>query len=253
VKNMVPEFFRRLSPKHQLRVAWARVACLALGLAGATHAQLTGERLVRVTQISQITDAVMISNVAVGGRTIECGLWIKPPLVIQPFIPFEAGGDWLQQMTISLINRTNKTVVFGRVIFHFMDAGDCSSARPCPEALLEVGQIPAIDAYDGRTGQPMRRVHPERPALDWGPEQTIVVHVSDYMPEIEASLANFLPVSAVTKVNVYRGDFYFADGMQWNLGRYSAPDLDHPGKFKPLAADYFPGKRGRNWPPGYNQ
>jgi hypothetical protein len=156
-------------------------------------------------------------------------------------------------MTISLINRTNKSIVFGAVIFHFLDVGDCSSTQPCPGPGLEFGQIPPIDAYDGRTGQPMKRGHPERPPLDWGLEQTIVVHVSDYMPEIEASLANFLAVSSVTKVNVYLGDFYFADGMQWNLGRYSVPDPNHPGKFSPLAADYFPGKRGRNWPPGYNQ
>ena len=251
---MIYEVLRRLPPKHQLRAAWVpRIVCLALGFVGATHAQQTSERLVQVQQVTQITDAVMISNVAVAGRTIECGLFIKPPVVIQPFTPFEAGGDWLQQMTIALINRTGKTIVFGALIFHFLDVGDCSSAQPCPEALLEFGQIPAIDAYDGRTGRPMKRGHPERPPLDWGPEQTIVVHVSDYMPEIEASLAHFLPVSAVTKMNVYLGDFYFPDGMQWNLGRYSVPDPDHRSKFKPLPADYFPGKRGRNWPPGYNQ
>jgi hypothetical protein len=251
---MVYEAFRRLPPKRHLRVAWvSRAACLALGLVGATHAQQTRERLVKVKQVAQITDAVMISNVAVGGRTIECGLFIKPPVVIQPFTPFEAGGDWLQQMTISLINRTSKTIVFGTVLFNFLDVGDCSRAQPCPQAGLEFGQVPTVDAYDGRTGRPMQRGHPERPPLDWGPEQTIVVRVSDYMPEIEASLENYLLVSAVTKVNVHLADFYFADGMQWNLERYSVPDLDHPGKFKPLPADYFPGKRGRNWPPGYNQ
>jgi len=251
---MVYEAFRRLPPKRKHRVAWVpRIVCLALGLVGATHAQQTSERLVRVQQATQITDAVMISNVAVAGKTIECGLFIKPPAVVQPFTPFEAGGDWLRQMTISLINRTNKTIVFGAVTFHFLDVGECSVAQPCAGAGLEFGQRPAIDAYDGRTGQPLRLNHPERAPLDWGPEQTIVVHVSDYMPEIEASLANYVPASAVTKVNVYRGNFYFADGMAWGLGRYSVPDPDHPGKFKPLAADYFPGKRGRNWPPGYSQ
>ena len=244
----------RLGNPKWLRVAWVpRVACLALGFVGAIHAQQTSERLVKVKQATQITDGVMISNVAVAGRTIECGLFIKPPLVIQPFTPFEAGGDWLQQMTISLINRTNKTIVFGSLTLHFLDAGDCSSAAPCPGVHPKFGQIPAIDAYDGRTGLPLRLNRPVRPPLNWGPEQTIVVHVSDHMPEIEASLENYMPVSTVTKVNVYFADFYFADGMQWNLGRYSIPDLEHPGKFKPLPADYFPGRRGRNWPPGYNQ
>ena len=73
------------------------------------------------------------------------------------------------------------------------------------------------------------------------------------MNEIERNLADFMPVTAVTKVNVYRGPFYFDDGMQRDLGRYAVPDPKHHGKFKELPADYFPGKRGRNWPPGYNQ
>ena len=56
---MVYEAFRRLPPKRKHRVAWVpRIVCLALGLVGATHAQQTSERLVRVQQATQITDAV---------------------------------------------------------------------------------------------------------------------------------------------------------------------------------------------------
>jgi len=250
---MATKAIMRLPEEHQFRVAWLISTCLALGYAGAVDAQQTRERLVKVNDVSQITDAVMISNVAVAGKTIECGLFVKPPAVIQPFAPFEAGDNWLQEMTISLINRTNKIIVFGSLSFHFLDVGDCSDAHPCAGTHLDFGQIPTIDAYSGRTGQPLRLEHAQRPPLDWGPEQTIVVHLSDYMPEIETSLANFLPVSDVTKVNIYRGPFYFADGTRWDLGRYSVPDPDRPGKFNALPRNYFPGLRGRNWPPGYNQ
>ena len=225
--------------------------CIVFGLVGTLHAQQTGEKLIRVNDIEQITDAVLMSKVAVAGKTVECGLFIKPT-VVQPVAPFQAGSDWLQQMTISLINRTNKTIAFGDILVHFLDTGDCRSA-PCVGASLTLGQMPAIDAYKGRTGRPLRPEHPERPPLDWKPEQTIVVHVSDYMDEIERNLADFMPVTAVTKVNVYRGPFYFDDGMQWNLGRYAVPDPEHHGKFKELPADYFPGRRGNNWPPGYEQ
>ncbi len=83
-------------------------ACLVLGIAGAVLGEQAGQKLVRCDDPAQITDAVMISNVSVAGKTVECGLFIKPPLVIQPVAPFPAGSDWLQQMTISLINRTNK-------------------------------------------------------------------------------------------------------------------------------------------------
>lgn len=227
-------------------------SCAMSALVGALHAQQSGERFVKVVQAEEITDAVMISNISVAGNTVECGLFIRPPVVRQPVTPFQAGGDWLQQMTISLINRTIKPIVFGGIIFHFLDTGDCRSV-PCVGASLLLGQRPAVDAYDGRTGQPFKPDRPERPPLDWKPGETIVVHVGDYTGEIAESLANYAPVTPVTRVNVYRGSFYFDDGMRWEGGRYSVPDPDHLGKFKYLPADYFPGKRGRNWPPGYNQ
>ena len=229
-------------------------ACLMFGIFGTLYAQQTSEKLVRAQDdIEQITDAVLISDVAVAGKTVECGLFVKPPTVDQPVTPFPAGSDWLQQMTISLVNRTNKTIAYGVLIFHFLDVGDCSPAQPCVEAELHFGQRPAIDAYDGRTCRPLKPEHPERPPLDWRPQKTIVVHVSDYMPEIEESLANFMTVTSVSKVNLSRGPFYFDDGMKWSLGRYSVPVAEHPGKFKELPSDYFPGIRGTNWPPGYSQ
>ncbi|HTU48174.1 MAG TPA: hypothetical protein VMF91_24145 [Bryobacteraceae bacterium] len=229
-------------------------ASLIFGLLGALHAQQTSERLVKVIQATQITDAVLISNVSVAGKNIECGLFIKPPVVIQPVTPFQAGPDWLSQMTISLVNRTNKIIAFGDIHMHFLDTGDCRSA-PCVGAELTVGQMPAIDAFEGRTGKPLKPEHPERPPLDWKPETTIVVHVSDYMDEIEHNLSDFMAPAGITKVNVYTGAFFFADGMRWEGGsdRYSLPDPEHPGKFKDLPADYFPGRRGNNWPPGYSQ
>jgi hypothetical protein len=226
--------------------------CAMFGLVGALLAQQTSEKLVRVNQAAQITDAVMISNVAVGGKTVECGLFVKPPAVVQPVTPFQAGSDWLQQMTISLINRTAKTIVFGAISVSFLDTGDCKSL-PCAGASINFGQRPAVDAYDGRTGQPLKPEHPERPPLDWKSEQTLVVHVSDYMAEIEPSLANILPVTAITKVNVNRGAFYFENGMQWASGRFSIPDPEHAGKFQVLPSHYFPGQRDHNWPPGYHQ
>jgi hypothetical protein len=227
--------------------------CLILGLLEVVHAQGNGEKLANAqNDTEQINDAVLISNIAVAGKPVDCGLFIKPPVVIQPVTPFQAAPDWLQQMVIFLVNRTNKTIVFGDIHLHFLDTGDCRSI-PCVGASLKFGQIPVSDAFEGRTGRPIPPEHPEKPPINWAPGQTIAVHVSDYMDEIEHKLANFMAVTDVTKVNIYRGTFFFDDGMRWTLGRYSVPDPDHPGKFKELPADYFPGRRGNNWPPGYSQ
>jgi hypothetical protein len=118
---------------------------------------------------------------------------------------------------------------------------------------MHIGQYPAIDAYSGLTGKPLRIDHPERPELDWKHGDRIVVHVEDYMNEIEDQLSNYMVVTAVRNVTVHLDGVFFKDGMQWNISGYSTPDPHHPGKFKYLPGDFFPGSRGRNWPPGYNQ
>ena len=229
------------------------VICTLLALLGALYAHQAGEKLVDAhNDIEQINDATLISNVSVNGKTVECGLFIKPPLVIQPVTPFRANSNWLQQMTISLVNRTDKTIVFGSLLFRFLDTGDCHDL-PCVAKTLSCGKMPAVDAYDGRTGQPLRFDHPNQTSLDWKAGQTIVIHVSDYMDKIEERLSDSIPVTAVTKLFISRSSFYFEDGMRWNLGSYSVPDPEHRGKLKELPADYFPGIRGSNWPPGYSQ
>ncbi len=209
-----------------------------------------GEKLLRMMEADRVPDAVMTTNVSVAGKTIECGLWIKWPAVMQPLAPFPAGDDWLRQTTVTLFNRTNKTIVYGSLIMDFLDTGDCRTV-PCAGAMIEFGKMPAIDAYNGRTGKPLKPNYPDMPPLDWKPLQPLVVRIGDHMDAIERSaLTTLMPVTEVTQVNLSRSDFYFSDGMRWN-GTFSVPDPEHPGKFKQLPYGYFPGARGRNLPPLY--
>lgn len=237
---------------HHLRAHGFCVTCIVFGLLAAAHAQQTGERLVRANDPAQITDAVMITDISVGGNGVQCGLFVKPPAIVQPVAPFHAPDDWLKTMTISLFNRTNKNIVAGQIALDFLDTGDCR-ALPCAVENIHLGHMPTVDAYNGRTGQPLTPEHPEKAPLDWRPDQTMTVRVGDYMDEIEKSLENHLPATAVTKVAVHIGAFFFEDGMRAFGPFYSVPDRDHPGKVKYLPHDYFPGRRDRNWPPGYDR
>jgi hypothetical protein len=76
-------------------------------------------------------------------------------------------------MSISLVNRTNKTIVFGGIIFHFWTPETARLCLVSEQSSTSVKGLPS-DAYDGRTGQPLN-------------------------PEY--------PVTAVTKINLYRGSF----------------------------------------------
>ncbi len=245
---MSPKFLKFLSFK----------LCLArrpiyLAFAISVFAQQTLQVTVSAKDdIEQINDAVLISNIAVTDKTVECGLFIKPPAVVQPVAPFPAGSDWLQQMTISLVNRTDKMIDYGSLILHFMDTGDCQST-PCAGANLVFGKRPSVDAFDYRTGRPLPPDKVQRSPVYWKPETTLVIHVSDYLQQIERQVERFTPVTTITNVKIYRGIFFFGDGMYWQFGKYGVPDAEHPGKFKLLPANYFPGRRAHNWPPGYNQ
>ncbi len=242
-----------VSPRKRIFRSYLYSACILISALVAAHGQVAqGDKLVRVTDPSMIGDPVMITDISVAGKSVQCGLFVRPNAGLQPITPFQAGSDWIQQMTISLFNRTNKVIAFGGLNMRFLDTGDCH-ALPCASVAIRFGQRPAIDAYDERTGKSVRPERPGSAPLDWRPGQTFVVHVSDYMGDIEKStLSNTMPVTAVTKVAIFRGTFYFDDGMRWTLGRFSVPDPEHPGKFNNLPAEYFPGARAHNLPPGYS-
>ncbi|MGH9581382.1 MAG: hypothetical protein ACRD4O_00405, partial [Bryobacteraceae bacterium] len=122
---MISNFLRRRSNRFY-------PGCILFGLAlGVVWAfQASGDKVVYCNAPAQITDPVMITNVTVEGESVDCGLFVKPPAVVQSLTPFPAGSDWLQTMTISMINRTNKIIVFGQITLVFLDTGDCR-AIPC--------------------------------------------------------------------------------------------------------------------------
>lgn len=59
------------------------LACILFSfLATADAHQPHNEKLIKADDPVQITDAVMITNLAVAGKTVDCGLLIKPPAVV---------------------------------------------------------------------------------------------------------------------------------------------------------------------------
>ncbi len=193
-------------------------------------------------------DAVAITKVTLGSAEVQCGL-VLSPAEIQPVTPIQAGDDWLQNVTIYLLNRTNKTIVEGQIVLVFPETGDGSPGNPLRVYNVTLGRLPASAAYSGRTGQAIVEPPSVQP-ISFAPSQTLQVHLSDYIDNIKASIDN-LAFSAVTKCVIRRGAFFFGDGMRWFAGSYYVPDPQHPGKFTGLDGRYFPGTP--TWPPGYHE
>ncbi|MGB9458025.1 MAG: hypothetical protein WCB12_18390 [Bryobacteraceae bacterium] len=192
-------------------------------------------------------DPVMITRVAFRDSDLQCGL-IASRTEVEPVTPFEAGDDWLQNLTLYLLNRTNKTIAFSNIVLAFPETGDGRSPQhPQRVYNLNLGRLPDFVAFSGRTGEPLRQ-DPSRQSMSFAPGQTLPIHLGDYIDHIKASLDD-IPFT-VTKCIIRRSSVVFDDGMRWD-GNYSLPDPDHPGKWKRVEGDYFPGIP--TWPPNYHQ
>ena len=198
------------------------------------------------------SDPVSYIEVTTEGLEIQPGI-SAAVFVNRPAVPFQADEDWLKNMLILLLNRTDKEIVCADIDFMFPDAGDGSPSRPVVEYHLTLGQRPEVDAFNSRG----RKIppNPAKQPLSFSPGQTLTIHVGDYIEEIGSVVEQKLPLSQISKLAVRRRRFYFSDGMIWDdLRSYGIPDPNHPGQFAfKQRGSYFPGHPSENWPPPTQQ
>jgi len=187
-------------------------------------------------------DAVTIAKVTVAGQQIQPG--ISGVRQEESGTPFQADEDWLKNMSISLLNRTDKVIVCAQVQFAFPDTGDGSPAQPITTYTITVGQRPESSLHyaDGSRIPP----NASKKALLLAPGQTLVIPVTDSIDAIQSRIEETTLFSKVTRVNIRRYMLYFVDGMRWDSSGYQVPDSDHPGHYTRLAPTYFPGHLVQN-------
>jgi hypothetical protein len=191
-------------------------------------------------------DAVMITKITVGDMNVQCGLLVGPREV-QPVTPFQAGDDWLQNMMVYIFNRTARTLVSGGIVLGFPELGD-GRTQPQPVSVIHLGQTPAAVAFDYKTGKPLSQQG--RKPMTFAPGQTLAIHIGDYMGGIRQAVEGRTSLSTIGKVFIYKGMYYFEDGMKWGGGCFSLPVPERPGVFRCIPDDdYFPGDMHNNWPP----
>jgi hypothetical protein len=190
-------------------------------------------------------DAVRITRVTLGGADVQCGL-ILSPTEVQPVTPVAASDDWLQNITIELLNRTDKNIVHGEITLDFPEKGAGTRDSPRTVYVTGFGRYPAgVVTINGITRQPMvPRNDPDTKPVLLAPGQTMVFSVREYIEEIK----RVVDPKAISKVIIRRSSVLFDDAMRWDSGGgYSNPDPEHPGKWRYLDPSYFPGTP--DWPP----
>jgi hypothetical protein len=205
-----------------------------------------GERMVEQVDPQTRGDALIITKVTVADTNVRCGL-LTASHALQPVAPFQAGSDWIQNMSIFLFNRTNKTIVAGHLTLGFPETGD-GKTQPQHVYSLQLGRLPEVDAFNGRTGLPIPQ-DPNLKPIEWAPGQALAVHLGAYIDEIKDQIGDDMPLATVTRLRIHIGPFFFSDGTRWYLDKFATPDPERPGKFRNLPDDYFPGDPLINWPP----
>jgi hypothetical protein len=188
-------------------------------------------------------EPILIKSVIVGGQAVEAGL-IAADGSRQPVTPFQSGEDWLQNTTLVLLNRTDKTIAYIQVALMFPETGDGTPQHPIATYSLSLGRIPQTAAFSGRTGAALVQPAKMQP-LSLKPGQTASISLGNYFAEIQANIQS-VPFSSITKCNIRRAVVFCDDGLKWD-GAYSTPDPGRPGKWNRIQGRYFPGYPV--WPP----
>jgi len=217
-------------------------------VAAANTGDSLGTKFVNIFPQSRLS-AVSINKVMVGDQVIRPGLADAFDHETKRGTPFQADQNWIKNMSISLLNRTDKVIVRAEFQLFFPETGD-GKTQAVTAPFVTLGQFPEINTYQthGRKLKP----HPEIKPLVFAPGQTLVVSFADYADFIKRAIEGAetsMPFAQITKVNIIEQNFYFVDGMRWGPGGYQTPDPGHSGIYTVLNPRFFPGDSTRNWPP----
>jgi hypothetical protein len=212
---------------------------------GAAAAAQT-ERQVRF-HIANKFEPVVVTKITAGNVAVQAGRFIKPAGEAQdPITPFSADDDWIRNLTVYVLNRTNRTIVYASLNLGFPETtvGQTQAFFP-----LFLGRIPESIPFDSH-GAPIRRPEGSQP-IRFRPGQTMAIHLGDYIDQIRARVEPMMPFASLTAISVNFGRFFFADGMSWS-GRFRAMD-PQGSTWREMDPDYFPGDPDGRWPgrPGW--
>jgi hypothetical protein len=174
---------------------------------------------------------------------------IPNPNEIRLTTPSTTSGDWLQNITLYLLNRTDKNIVHGTITLVFPETGAGTPGSPVTVATIGFGQLPpGTVVINGHTRQPMvATARPDVKPVLLAPGQTMAVALQDFIEQIK----RVVDPNVISRVIIRRSAVFFDDGMRWAGNSYSTADREHPGKWINLDPSYFPGRP--DWPPRENK
>jgi hypothetical protein len=192
---------------------------------------------------------VVVTKITLDDVTVQPGRFIKPVGEVQdPVTPFIADDDWVQRLTIYLLNRTNRTIVQANFNFSFPETTDWAKHYR-PVFKLSLGRIPPSVAFE--KGRAIFQ-KPELQPIQFWPGQTMAIRLGDYIDQIKADIEPAMPLAALTTLEVGLAGFFFEDGLRWD-GPFKVFDPQSLTWRRVGDPNYFPGDADGRWPgrPGW--
>jgi len=194
------------------------------------------------TDIALRTQPVVITRVTLGGSTVQYGRFVRSAAEApDPITPFTGDDEWIKGLTVFFLNRTNRTIVRAQFMFSFPET---TAGRNRAAFSLTLGRLPDVVSVD--KGGKFHPQPPELQPINFGPGQTMPIHLADYIDQIKAAVGPDWHLESLTQVNVTMPGFYFSDGTMY-AGGYRTFD-PQSAAWQRLGADYFPGNMDRYWP-----
>ena len=178
--------------------------------------------------------AARVAKVAVGKQVVTPGYYHNPrgPSAV----PFQAGDDWLKELTFTIKNRSSKKFV--SISFDIV----LPEARAPIGRVVELGRMPEVDAYNA---QGNKIDQGGKLPLDFRPGQEMKISLAPYADELRRKVEEIQPFSTISRCFINLSHGFFEDGMLWSLADYEVPDPNRRGWFKPVHDSEIPVKDKR--------
>jgi hypothetical protein len=150
---------------------------------------------------------------------------------IQPDIPFEAGDDWLKEISVVVRNISTSKITYISVAAHLPETGDGTKESPRVGGGNAVGKKPEHAMYSALTGE--RRQEAAADPIDLEPGKDLAMPLiaeRDYTTVkslIEATHA----LSTIRTCDVWVTTIFFDDGTKWAPTNYWRPQEAKPGAY----------------------
>jgi hypothetical protein len=157
---------------------------------------------------------------------------------------FNAGDDWLKDLSIVIKNVSEKKIVYvsgGCVLYETADwQAEIAKHASIPvfTTTNTVGRRPEEALYSAVLGH---RLNPDTESapflLEPGQEFTMALEGPDGYPRLKSSVEEKEPMANIAACNGRISQVFFEDGTQWQGHRYLRADLEHPGHWIKMSSE----------------